>query len=134
VKAAVSFAKGERPVVHMFAGRTDFSSLTHESFHVWRRLLPEDAQSVLAKHFGDFSTVSAEERAARAFERYLRTGHAPTESLREVFEHARLWMRDIYRRLKGTPLEERVHPEVREVFDRMLGGGGLPVRRSRVLR
>lgn len=68
------------------------------------------------------------ERQAVAFERYLMEGKAPTEGVRGYFERMKQWLLDVYRSLKGFA---RQHPEmgsfppdVRAVFDRMLGGKG----------
>lgn len=53
--------------------------------------------------------------------------------MREIFATIREAMVRIYARLKGTAIERRVHPEVRTVFDEMLGfgptGPRAPVRR-----
>lgn len=62
LKAAVSIPENEAPVVHLFTGVSDFSSLVHESFHVWRRFL-DDADLV-----GKSYSVEAEEAFSRAGE------------------------------------------------------------------
>lgn len=69
-------------------------------------------------------TVAQHEKFARAFEKYLYDGKAPSAELRGVFERLAAWMRDIYKSIKGTSLDQRLTPEIREVFDRLLGGDG----------
>ena len=64
-----------------------------------------------------------EEIFARAFERYLADGVAPTPGLMRVFEAFKRIMLGVYRSLTGTAIDMRLSDEVRGVFDRMLGGG-----------
>jgi len=59
------------------------------------------------------------EKFARAFERYLMEGEAPTSKLAEVFEHFKQWLIDIYRNVANLDVE--LSPEVRALFDRLLG-------------
>lgn len=73
-------------------------------------------------------SVPQHEKFARAFERYLYEGKAPTQQLREVFDRLAQWMRDIYRTLKGSAIDVKLTPEIREVFDRLLGGDGMLAR------
>jgi DNA repair protein RadC len=128
VKAAVTLDEAERAVLHLFTGKTDVSSLLHESFHVWRRMLPEADLAILEKHFGDVRSVKAEEAFSRAGERYLRDGRAPDPELQRLFDQFSGWLRGVYAKLKGSPLEAEVHPDVRGVFDRMFGGEDAPAK------
>lgn len=65
--------------------------------------------------------VGLQEQWARGFERYAADGVAPTEGLRAVFAQFKDWLRRVYRAL--TDLRVDVSPEVKGVFDRLLGGG-----------
>lgn len=59
------------------------------------------------------------EQWARAFETYLRDGVAPTERLKGVFEQFKDWLTKVYK--KAQQLNVNMTPELRGVFDRMLG-------------
>ena len=59
------------------------------------------------------------EALAESFERYFMEGKAPTLELQPVFSRVKAWMMSIYKHL--TAIGEPLTPEVRQVFDRMLG-------------
>ncbi len=111
----------------------DFSTAVHELSHVFHKDLERLAKDspevmadleILAKNFGDEAgnfSQAGREKFARQFERYARDGKAPTKELESVFARVKKWMTDIYKKLKGTPIEQGIKPEVRGVFDRMLG-------------
>lgn len=61
----------------------------------------------------------ASEKGARAMERYLHDGVAPS-GLEKLFAAIKKWMRDIYGAVKGTPIEQDVPPEVKAFFDKLL--------------
>lgn len=69
---------------------------------------------------GDKFTVEQEEKFARGFERYLMEGKAPKPELQSVFDRFKDWLTAIYRNVRN--LNADINPQVREVFDRMLGG------------
>ena len=119
---------GERPLIHLFTGVSDVSTLVHELAHGWRRTLPARDVATLARHFGPVGSTAYEEGFARSFERYLRNGKAPSPDLRGTFQGFRGWMKDVYGPLRGSSIEARVHPEVRATFNRMLGGDERPLR------
>lgn len=135
-KAAVTFREDGKAVLHMLQGH-DVSSLFHELGHVWRRELSgadlataerwagrvakdENGNKVGAIKNGVW-TRAHEEAFARGFERYLRDGKAPFEALRNVFEKLKGWLGEIYTKLKGSPIDIHISPEMRKVFDRMFG-------------
>lgn len=66
-------------------------------------------------------TRSGEELWARAFERYLLEGIAPTQQLRPVFEKLKRWFLEVYTSLTGSSLDVNISPELRQLFDNMLG-------------
>lgn len=118
----------------------DFSSIAHEGGHDFLRQMQEDIRHPDAPQQlkNDFQTVlnwlnkgrgkpsTAEhiqerhhEKFARAWERYIMEGRAPSKELASVFEKMKQWMLDIYQAVVGN----RLHPinaEVRAVFDRLL--------------
>lgn len=60
-----------------------------------------------------------QEQWARAFETYMREGKAPNSALKAIFEQFKQWLTSIYRR--AEELNVNLSPEMRGVFDRMLG-------------
>ena len=138
-KAAVTIANDGKAVIHALEG-ADVSSAIHELGHVFHRQLEllaangnQDASTdvqALADWTGEESTAWAswsrdsKEKVARGFERYLRDGKAPTAALRSVFAKMKKWLTSIYKTLKGSPVSIKITPEVRAVFDRLLGGEG----------
>jgi len=101
------------------------STMPHELAHVFRQFLPDE----LLKAAEDFTgatkgnwTVAQEEKFARGFERYLRDGHAPTPTLAAVFKQFHEWLKRIYYTIKGGDIDVKLTPEIKKVFDKMLGG------------
>ena len=107
--------------INFMTGLSDFSTFVHESFHDWATMLKQEHVDALVNVFGDMTTVEGKEAAARAFERYLRDGVAPTTELERVFVSIKGWMKAVYNKLKGSPIEAKVDPRARRVFDEMLG-------------
>ncbi|MBX3117867.1 MAG: hypothetical protein KF784_02295 [Fimbriimonadaceae bacterium] len=66
--------------------------------------------------------VPTVEQFVRHFERYVRDGKASNARLESAFRNFRVWLKDIYLQLKGTPLENRIPREVKAKFDELLGG------------
>ncbi len=62
----------------------------------------------------------AEEQYARAFERYLAEGMAPTEGLRKIFEDFKRWLLEIYSSLTGSEIDIPINDELKRQFDRIL--------------
>jgi hypothetical protein len=104
-------------------GMSDTSSFVHEVFHFWEESLSPAHRKILAAEFGSPDSVEYKEATARAFERYLRDGKGQGE-LTATFAAIKKAMIRIYETLRGTPLEKRISPEVRNVFSEMLGQSG----------
>lgn len=127
-RGAVQFEQDGRAVITAFQA-ADISTLVHETGHIFRRTLGEIDQKLLSEAeaalgvTGGNWTREAEEAFASGFERYVRDGQAPTSALKRAFERLKTWLMDIYRSIVGTPLEQSVSPELKQVFDDMLGGG-----------
>lgn len=65
----------------------------------------------------------AKEYGARAWEKWLRGGGGASSKLADVFQKVADWMTDIYRTIKGSPLERiRISPELAAFFDKFTGG------------
>lgn len=106
------------------------STLPHEVAHDFLTNLPQMDEALAqraARALGaeDFAKIGVKEQEqfARGFEAYLRTGNAPSEDLRSVFQKFKEFLLDIYRTIKGTPLEGQMNGELKSVFDDMLTRG-----------
>jgi DNA topoisomerase-1 len=124
-KGAVEFLKDGRAIIRAFE-KADVSTAAHEVAHIFRRDLDgdllKDTEQWAGVSNGDW-TRGAEEKFARGFERYLRDGLAPTEKLKTVFSQFKDWLTNIYQKLKGSEIDVKISPEMRNVFDKLLGKG-----------
>ncbi|MCW3059814.1 MAG: hypothetical protein JWQ02_1635 [Capsulimonas sp.] len=128
-KGAVHFLDDGRAVIHAFQG-ADTSTVVHELGHIFRRDLEgvhlQNVEAWAGVKNGVWE-VEHEEKFARAFERYLREGKAPTRELVPVFRQFKDWLRGVYRTVKNGPLAgNKITPELRDAFDHLLGGGNSP--------
>lgn len=117
--AAETLANG-RKVIHALDA-PDFSTTVHELAHVFE----DEISSTDRKVVQDWAktpewNTKTSEAFARGFESYLRDGNAPTPELKNLFQKFKEWLTNIYQSLKGSPIEKKVSPEVKEVFDRLL--------------
>lgn len=121
VKGMTQFLDDGRALITAMK-RADASTAIHEFAHVLRRDLAAEDLAVAEKWAGVKAggtwSREAEEKFARAFERYVRDGVAPTTRLRVVFENLRQIMATIYQKLKGSPIDVEISPELRRVLDR----------------
>lgn len=62
------------------------------------------------------------EQWARAFEVYLRDGKAPNAQMKGLFDQFKDWLTQVYKSITGMGVE--LSPDIRGVFDRMLGAEG----------
>jgi hypothetical protein len=133
IKGAIDFVNDNKASIYVFDG-ADISTLAHEfTGHLGRRFLEKlaetndtfrkDYESVMkwAEVKDEIWTTRAEEKFARAFERYLREGKAPTKSLTAVFENLKKWLTQIYNTIKGSSIDIELTQEVRDVFGGLLG-------------
>jgi uncharacterized protein YbcI len=132
IKGAVDFSNDNRASIYIFDG-ADISTLAHEmSGHIGRRVL-EQLSMVDEKFAKDYEYAkkwagvkdnqwsrAAEEKWARGFEKYLRTGKAPNAKLKDVFEKLRTWLTNIYKTIKGSSIDIKLTPEITSVFDNLL--------------
>jgi hypothetical protein len=121
-KGAVQFVKDGRAIIFALE-QPDVSTAVHEFAHIFRRDL-EGADLVTAENWAGVKdgswSVEAEEKWARGFERYLRSGKAPNEQLRSVFQKMKEWLSKIYQAIKGSPIDVNLNPEIVKVFDNLL--------------
>ncbi len=126
-KGAISFADDGRAVIHALQA-PDVSTAVHELGHLFRRTLTPVEEGMAARWAGakpkqDGTWAwgrNAEEKFARGFERYLRDGTAPNKPLQRIFAKLRDWLRSVYESIIGSPIDVKITPEIRAVFDRML--------------
>lgn len=127
VRGETQFLSDGRAIIRAFQENQNIATLAHELGHVFRRsLLPEElskTEKALGVEGGKWKREN-EERFARMFERYLREGKAPTKTLRAVFEKFKNWLTSVYQNLAKSPLAKDIPPQLREVFDTMLGAKG----------
>lgn len=123
-RGEIEFIEDGRAIIRAFESQ-DITTLTHEVGHLFRR----DMQGDLLKRAEGWAGVkdgkwdrAAEEKFARGFERYLRTGRAPTARLKPVFEQFKGWLLGVYKAIRGTPLDVNFNRDIRQVFDELLGG------------
>jgi len=132
-KGAVQFLNDHRAIIHAFA-KADVSTAIHETAHIWRRTLNAADTAVTEAWAGVKDgkwTRDAEEKLARAVERYAMDGKAPTTGLKPVFEKFKQWLSDIYGSIKGSPLEVDISPEMKALLDRHFSGGEEPPRATK---
>lgn len=134
-KAAVEFAEGGEAIIRAL-DRPDVSSAVHELAHVARRFLldrnlaPSDRMGITDAHIETAEewagaengvwSVKAEEKFARGFEQYLRTGKAPTSLLQDLFAAFRQWLGNIYDILAGSDIDVEITPAMQAVYDALV--------------
>lgn len=132
-RAAVTFISDNRAIIRFFK-QADLTSGSHELFHVmarqledlamrdggdpyWRRKWDQINEFVGAKE-GEAWTAEMHEKFARAGERYLLEGKAPTAQLEPVFERMRQRFLEVYVDADKAGLE--ISDGMRKLFDDML--------------
>jgi hypothetical protein len=109
-----------KKLIVVFKGKNQ-STVVHEAMHYFldymrtaAKTSPEVAELLTAlEKYGK----GDEEKIAKAFERYVSEGKAPSSKLKRAFQRFRQWLVALYRGMVGMP---DLDPEVRNVFDRML--------------
>lgn len=120
-KGSVEFLEDGRAVLRMAEG-ADVSTLIHEIGHIFRRTLTPNKLKEIEEWAGIKNgvwTVDAEEKFARGFERWARTGTVENEELHQTFDNFKKWMSKIYKRIKGSPIEVKLSRDMRNFFSRM---------------
>lgn len=146
-KGAVKFL-ADRKAILVALTKPDVSTVMHEIGHVFRQQLPPEVNAILSDHYDlpvDYlkmppravevalenqpdlfkKLVAAEEDFARQFERWLRDGETVHAPLQKVFVALRDWFSEIYKSLKGSPIEKDIHPKLRDIFERLTNEKGI---------
>jgi len=119
LKASVEFVEDGRALIRALKN-PDVSSPLHELWHIFRRDLPEQDRKIVEHWLGvqdGIWTTEAEEKWARAGEKYLMEGVPPTEELKLVFRRYRDWLSKIYRNALDMDID--IPPQVRTVMQRL---------------
>jgi len=132
-KAAIDFADENNVIIKAFSN-ADVSSVVHELGHLFRRDMSA-ADLAIAEQWAGVKdgvwTKESEEKFAKGFERYMRTGEAPTRELQGVFDLLKNWLREIYKVIDQLR-EARVTPEIKQVFDNLLTESDKAERNARL--
>jgi hypothetical protein len=115
-KGAVETLDDGRKVIVAFPG-ADFSTMVHELAHIFEGDLTDDELKTM-------QDIGGSEAFAESFETYIYTGEAPTPKLKALFNKFKQWMADIYRSIIGSPIENTLRPDVKQIFDRLLTEAG----------
>lgn len=123
-KGAVSFHQDGKAVIHALES-PDFTTFVHEIGHIFRRDLSRSDLNVLDTWMfsqvpGAKWGVKHEEVFARTFERYLAENRAPSPELETLFSKFRSFIMEIYQRITGSAIDQKINPQIRGVFDRLL--------------
>jgi len=108
----------------IIAALTDanFSTPLHELAHLREKYMtPEERLIVMEAAGHDTWSRETSEYFARGFEKYLYEGIAPSSKLAKAFENMRKWMLQIYGSVKGSDIDIQLTPEMRRIYDAMLG-------------
>ena len=122
---SVQFAEDGKAIINIFKN-ANMSTIYHELAHVFRRHLKSEDLDILEDIYGvkDWKSpegIEAEEAFAKGFERWLRTGTTENPRLLTPMKKFKKWLTSVYKRIKGSALDIGMHPDIKGVFDRMLG-------------
>lgn len=144
VLANIEFLKSEsRTIINAFE-KADFVSLLHELGHLFRRDLGPAQMRFAARWAGVKAggpwSIAAEEKFANGFIEWVRTGKAPSPSLRKTFQSMRDWIVSLYSQTRASRgRQANVTPAVAAMFESMFRGfesdqkGSGPARAPRML-
>lgn len=126
------FGAETRAVIYA-SEHSNFSTWAHELAHIWHDQLEGDLKTEAEKAFGvvngdwrntpftfaDGTVSTAAEGFARGFEDYLKTGKAPSNSLKKIFQDFAEFLARVYNGLKNFI---KMSPEITSVYDQLLQG------------
>ncbi len=135
-RGVVNFLQDGRAVIKFFEN-AQFSTAMHEPFHVFLKNAPPEIQAAAEAIYGPRKnggwSMKQQEQATFDYETFLSTGKAPRPEMQGIFEKFQQWLAQIYSKIKGTPLGQKLSPEKVAFFEKTLGGkngsegqGGLP--------
>ena len=106
--------------------RADVTTTLHELGHLFRWIMERQASQFqddarLQADWEEVQKFGGHEKFADGFIEYVKTGEAPSSTLRRAFEQFKQWLRDFYNAIRGNTGIE-LSDEMRGVFDRILAG------------
>ncbi len=128
------FTEGQDKNIITIMANHNSSTALHELGHLFLNGLNELAKANDAAQkqldavnkwlgFSGEYTVAQQEKFARSFEAYLYKGKAPNNSLRQVFENFKEWLKSVYHQISDlTNKGADISNEVQEMFDNMFSG------------
>jgi len=115
------FADDGRAVIRAFE-QANFATMVHELGHLFRRDLADSdlkaAESWAGVKDGKWDR-NAEEKFARGFENYMRTGKHPHPKMRQLFKKFRRWLSEIYSAVTGSAIDVNIPDDMRAVYDNL---------------
>lgn len=118
-RGEIEFLAEGRAIIRAFESQR-VNTLIHETGHLFRRDL-QGPQLVAAEKWAGVKDgkwdEKAEEKWARGFERYMRTGRGPTNNVKAAFAKYKTWLTNIYKSITGGPLDVGFNREIRQVYD-----------------
>jgi hypothetical protein len=105
--------------MHVKTGKTDFRGVMYISFLAWADGLKIQHKTTLAKHFGPIGSNEWYHGSAAAFQEYSDGDLGSANPFKRLFEQVSTAIAKLRGQQKGQ--QKGLHPEVRQVFDEMLG-------------
>lgn len=121
-KAITEFDNDGKAILYAFGKSADLSSAVHELSHVIRRNLPTKYLSVIESHYGVVNgqwTRDNEELYARANERFIAEGKAPSKDLIPAFEAGKKFMVGLYGQIEGSDIDVKISDGMRSDLERL---------------
>lgn len=107
----------------------DKSTFLHESGHAYLDMteaIDKDLHEKIKVALGGTKdgpvTVAMHEQWSRAYEAYRRDHKAPSSYLKKAFVAFNEFLKDLYKTIIGTPLENQLTPEIKDLMDELFSG------------
>ena len=107
--------------MHVKTGKSDFRGVMYISFLAWADGLQMQQKATLARHFGPIGSNEWYHGSAAAFQEYTDGDLGSANPLKRLLEQVSAAIAKLRGQQKGQ--QKGLHPEVRQVFEEMLGRG-----------
>jgi len=116
-RGAVTIAKDGRAIIYALTD-ANVSTPLHELAHVFEHYLTDAEKNKIIKAAKtERWTKETSEYFARGFEKYLAEG----KSSDPIFEKFKQFLLDIYKAIKGSPIDVKLNKQMKEIYAQMLG-------------
>jgi hypothetical protein len=116
-RGAVTIAKDGRAIIYALTD-ANVSTPLHELAHVFEHYLTKEEKAKIIKSANtERWTRETSEYFARGFENYLATG----ESSNPIFEKFKQFLLDIYKAIKGSPIDVKLNKQMKDIYAQMVG-------------